>query len=77
MDVDVGLELDVGVDPRRLRVDDRHAGEHVRLVDAVAQHRRGVGELDARVDALGLARIGGDVDRDRLAVLRRGSRPRR
>ena len=39
MDDRVGLEHGVGVDPGRRRVDDRHAGEHVRLVDPVAELR--------------------------------------
>ena len=69
MDRRVGLELDVGLDPRRRRIDDRDAGEHVRLVDAVAEHGGGRGELGARVDALGLGGIGGDVRGDALAVL--------
>src|ERR687887_153346 len=36
MDGGVGLELDLRVDPRRLRVDDRHAREHVFFVHARA-----------------------------------------
>ena len=44
-------------------------GEHVRLVDAVAQRGGGRCELGARVDSLDLARIVGDVHRNRLAVL--------
>ena len=68
MDRHVRLDLDAGLDPGRLRIDDRHAGEHVRLVDAVAQRGGGGGELDARVDPLGLDRVGRDVDRDGLAV---------
>ena len=77
MDRHVGLELDVGLDPGRRRVDDRDAGEHVALVDAVAEHRRGLGELGARVHALGLERVGGDVRGDRLAVLDEEARRRR
>ena len=69
MDRRVGLELDVGLDPGRLRVDDRDAGEHVRLVDAVAKRSGRVGELGARVHALGLGGIGGDVRGDTLAVV--------
>ena len=69
MDRRVGLELDLGLDPRRLRIDDRDAGEHVRLVDAVAKHGCRIGELGARVHALGLGGIGGDVSGDMLAIL--------
>ena len=47
----------------------RDAGEHVRDVDPVAQRRGGGGELDACVDALGLAGIVRDVDGDPVAVL--------
>src|SRR5262249_36505608 len=54
LDRDVGLDLDVRLDPGRFGIDDRDAGEHVRLVDPVAQLRRDVRELDARVDALDL-----------------------
>ena len=50
-------------------IDDRDAGEHVRLVDAVAQRGGGGGELDARVHALGLDRVGRHVHGDVLAVL--------
>ena len=57
MDRRVGLELDVGLDPGRRRVDDRHAREHVLAVDPVAQDRRSLGELDARVHALHLVRL--------------------
>ena len=69
MDRRVGLELDVGLDPRGLRVDDRDAREHVRLVDAVAKRCGRIGELGARVHALGLGGIGGDVGGDTLAIL--------
>ena len=65
----VRLELDGRLDPRRGGIDDPDAREHVRLVDAVAQGGGGRGELDARVDALGLGRVGRLVHRDALAVL--------
>ena len=39
------------------RIDDRDAGEHVGGVDPVAERGGGGGELDARVDALGLVGI--------------------
>src|SRR3954451_18430664 len=48
---DVGLDLDVRLDPGGGRVDDRHAREHVRLVDAVAEGRRGKAGLGAGVHA--------------------------
>jgi hypothetical protein len=32
----VSLELDLRLDPGRLRIDDRHPGEHVLFVDARA-----------------------------------------
>ena len=47
----IGLELDLGVDPGRSGIDDRRAGEHVALVDAIAQDGGGGGELDPGVDA--------------------------
>ena len=65
----VGLELDAVVDPRGVRVDDRDAGEHVRVVDPVAQDGGDLGELDARVDSLRLDGIRREVHGDRLAVL--------
>ena len=77
MDRHVGLDLDRRLDPGGGRIDDRHAGEHVPLVDAVAQHGGRLRELDARVDAVGLAVVGGDVRADLAAVARRGSRSRR
>jgi hypothetical protein len=40
----------------------------VRVVDAVAKHRRRCCKLGARVDALGLGRIFGGVDGDPLAT---------
>ena len=69
VDGHVLAELDARLDPRRCRIDDRHAGEHVRLVDAVAELPGDEGELDARVDPLHLPRDGSDVHRHRLAVL--------
>ena len=47
----------VGVDPRARGVDDRHAREHVRLVDPVAERAGGGGELDSRVHTLRLHRV--------------------
>ena len=40
MDGDVGLDLDACLDPCRARVDDGDAGEHVRVVDPVAERGR-------------------------------------
>ena len=68
MDRDIGLELDVRLDPGRPRIDDRHAREHVLRVDPVAELPGDERELDARVDALHLPRDGCGVDGDRLAV---------
>ena len=68
MDRDVRLDLDVRLDPGRRRVDDRHPGEHVTLVDPVAQPRRGRRKLDPRVDPLGLERVCCDVHGNRIAV---------
>ena len=50
LDDRVGLDRDGGVDPRRRRVDDRDAGEHVGAVRAVAQERRRLGQVGAGVD---------------------------
>src|SRR5215211_3523792 len=64
MDRGILLELDRRFDPRCGGIDDRHAGKHVLLVDAVAELCRGGGELDPRVDSLGLLGgrlVGGDV----------------
>src|SRR5205823_3356243 len=61
-------DLDVDLDPRRARVDDRHAGEHVSLVDPVSELPGHECELGARVDPLDLPRSLGGVHRDRLAV---------
>ena len=65
---DVGLDLDAGLDPRRRRVDDRDAGEHVLLVDPVAQRGGGKRELDAGVHALGLERVVGELHGAGLTV---------
>ena len=67
MERDVGLDLDVGLDPGGRRVFDRHAGEHVSQVDAVAQDTSSIGKFGPRVDT-GLERLGGDADRDLVAV---------
>ncbi len=67
--VAVGLDLDVGLDPGRLRVDDGDAGQHVLLVDAVAECSGRFRELGAGVHALGLGRVGSDVGGDTLAIL--------
>ena len=62
----VRLERHGRLDPGRARVDDRHPGEHVRAVDAVAQELAGERELDPRVDPLRLVRVGRDVHGDAL-----------
>ncbi len=63
---DVGLELDVGVDPGGLRVDDGDPGPHVRLEQAGVEDPVRGGELDPVVDAGRL--VGrGDHRRDRVA----------
>ena len=72
-----GSSVTVGSIQVVARVDDRDAGEHVRDVDPVAERRCGGGELDACVDALGLAGIVRDVDDDPVAVHRRGRARRR
>jgi hypothetical protein len=46
----VRLELDLRVDPGRQRIDDRRAGEHVPLVDAISKDRGCRGKLDPGVD---------------------------
>ena len=56
------------LDPRRGRVDDRDAGEHVLLVDAVAEGGGDGGELGARVHAFGLERIVRELHGAGLAV---------
>ena len=50
------------------RVDDRDAGQHVRLVDPVAEGGCGERELGARVHALGLERIACELHGAGLAV---------
>ena len=50
MERDVRLDLDVGLDPGRRGIVDRHAGEHVSQVDAVAQDTSGIGKLGPRID---------------------------
>ena len=67
MERDVGFDLDVGLDPGRRGIFDRHAGEHVSQVDAVAQDTSSIGKFGPRVDT-GLERLGGDADRDLVAV---------
>ena len=64
-----GSSSTLGLDPGRRRVDDRDAREHVRAVDPVAERGGRGRELDARVHALGLGRVGGDVRDDTLAAL--------
>jgi hypothetical protein len=68
MDRRVRFQLHRGLDPGRGGVDDRHAGEHVRLVDAIAKLRGCGGELDPRVHAFGVAGRG-LVGRDARALL--------
>ena len=53
----IRLELDLGIDPRRLRVDDRHPGQHVFSVHTRAQEGGGVGQLGAGVHALDFVRV--------------------
>ena len=69
MDRRVGFDLDVGLDPGRLRVDDGDARDHVRLVDSIAKRGGRFRELGACVHAFGLDRIGSDVRGDMLAIL--------
>src|SRR5439155_9465697 len=87
MDGRVRLDLDGGVDPRRRRVDDGHAREHVPLVEAVAKDRRGTRQLGAVVDperglrlgaAVGLgAAAAGDDRGDRVGEIELSLRVRR
>ena len=69
MDGHVGLDLDVGLDPGRGGIDDRHAGEHVVAVDPVAEDSRRRSASSARVltpsTSNGSAAM---MRRDRLAV---------
>jgi hypothetical protein len=68
MDDRVRFEHGVGVDPGRLRVDDRHAGQHVRFVDPVSE-RSGCGsQLCSCVHTLGLHRISSLVHRNTPSV---------
>jgi hypothetical protein len=61
MDRRVGLQLDVGIDPGRRRVDDGDARDHVLEVDPVAKGSRCGRKLGAGVHASRLDRIGRDV----------------
>ncbi len=63
----IGGDLDLGFDPGGGGVDDRHAGEHVPAVDAVAEPGGDDRELDARVHALDLEALVGAVHRDERA----------
>ena len=63
------LEQDGRLDPRRGGIGDRHARQHVREVDPVAQRGAGSGKLHAGVHALRLVRVGRNVRRDSLASL--------
>ena len=69
MDDRVGLQLDVGVDPRRRRIDDADAGIHVRAENPVAEVRRSGGELGSRVDPVDLLGVRGGVHGRRAAAL--------
>jgi hypothetical protein len=66
MDGDVRLDLDRRLDPRRLRVDDRHAREHVRVVNPAPKARGGVRDVDPGGDNVRPS-IRRDVRRDLLA----------
>ena len=70
-----GADGHAGIDERRRRVDDRHAGEHVCAADAIAHRRFGLGELHAVVDAAHLGRIRRRRRRPRRC-LRRAPSPR-
>ena len=63
-----GVERHRRLDPGRRGIDDRDAGEHVGGVDPIAQRGRGGGELDPRVDALGLVGVVRDVHGDAVAA---------
>ena len=58
----VRFDLDVCVDPGGLRIDDRHPGEHVRLVDSVSEASCGLRELSPRVHSNRLLRYWRLVD---------------
>ena len=68
MDHGVRLEDCLGVDPRRLRVDDRHTRQHVRLVDPLAEDASRSRQLDSRVHTLRLHRIISLVNCDAVTV---------
>ena len=54
-------ELDVDIDDRGARVDDRHAGEHVPVEDPALRDLADLGELAAVVDPRLSSRIGQHV----------------
>jgi hypothetical protein len=62
----VVFDLDVGLYPRRCRIDDRDTCEHVPLVDAVAQSGGCGGKLGAGIDPFDRERIRHHVHSDRL-----------
>ena len=64
LDPRVGGDLDVGVDPGRGGVDDRHPGEHVGLEQAAARLGLDLGELDAVVDPHRHREVVGEVGGD-------------
>src|SRR5207302_2261915 len=68
LDRRVRLDLHVRVDPRGGGIDDRDAGEHVRLVDPVAEARGDERELGTGVDPFDLPRDGGGVHGDGVAA---------
>ena len=51
------------LDPGRRRIDDRRTGQHVRLVDAIAQHCGCDGKLRASVDSQRCEGVGADPGR--------------
>src|SRR5205085_2583039 len=65
---DVRILPDLRVHPRRGRIDDRDAGEHVRLVDPVAKARRDERKLGTGVDTLDLPRDRRSVHGDHIAA---------
>src|SRR5438034_2099473 len=69
MDGRVGLELDVGLDPRRRGIDDRDAGEHVCFVHARTQDAGRRREVGARVHADGRELVVGAMRGRRPAVV--------
>jgi hypothetical protein len=68
MDYGVGLDFDGLLDPRRRRVEDRHAGEHVPLEQTVAQLRRRLRQLSPVVDAEAHDRVRRTVHGPALSV---------